>query len=203
MTPVHKTILLFIVLLLTDITITKSLKKANLALDTSRRLCSNTDWVHCTIQGALCNPPIGCYVKVRYGHGNSFTEKKELVSGSIDCENSYFGKDPSPGENKICQYKAIKPNEDFLGKKFKPCTDENGSCNLKYSTLVMYGTFNRFQNFAHKFFPAGKFQNFAHKVFPAGKVTCDDATFGFDPLKYTSTRRKLPKKCFYAEKLDK
>jgi uncharacterized membrane protein len=63
-------------------------------------------WVECAAEGSKCNFPLESGARVvRYGTATKFTTRAFLVSPR--CNDTAFGADPAPGEQKTCQYGPV------------------------------------------------------------------------------------------------
>jgi len=64
-----------------------------------------TDAISCADEGKSCAIPSGTKATVWYGTLDKWAAK-ENITGTIQCDNGSFGKDPAFGHNKKCFYKS-------------------------------------------------------------------------------------------------
>jgi len=111
------------------------------------------DWVHCSNEGQVCEPPIPA--EVRYGANDSYSQ--EVLTDSIHCHNSVFG-DVAPGVFKHCDYQlsnasdfdgdGVVDSEDAFpadetngqGSRWTLCAEVDGVCQPPVPALVRYGS---------------------------------------------------------------
>ncbi|PPC86676.1 MAG: hypothetical protein CTY37_05320 [Methylotenera sp.] len=68
-------------------------------------LTPTSDAIACADENRMCTIPSGLNAVVWYGIADKWLLKENL-SGTIECNNAYFGKDPAVGSAKKCLYKS-------------------------------------------------------------------------------------------------
>jgi len=109
-------------------------------------------WAQCAGEWSTCI--INGTQEVRFGTNGSYLYK--LATGSIGCNSSAFGGDPTPGIGKHCD----------VDTNWKGCTTEWGTCSLSQTAYVRFGTNDKY----------------LYKLVTTGSIGCNSTAFGGDPV---------------------
>lgn len=109
-------------------------------------------------------------VNIAYGANGRYNYRYNVYNNSVcgktavNCENSAFGGDPINGVRKECHYQESAPNGGPSGYLY--AGDENTNLILDNTVDVAYGADRKFRYLNNQ----------------SGQVTCNNATFGGDPI---------------------
>ena len=127
-------------------------------------------FTQCAVENMTCTVSGTKPEYVVYGANGQYFSKAN-VTGSITCNNTTFGGDPIPGTVKACYSGLTQPPQ----SPYTLCAPENGSCSFTGTQNVAFGANG----------------HFFYKTNVTSPITCNNATFGGDPIPGTV------KSCYY------
>lgn len=114
----------------------------------------------CASEGSICS--ISPTTDVAFGSGSRYIVLRG-VRGTITCNSSTFGGDPTPGVAKACYTATSAPSQQGPGPAgYATCANESGTCSFSGAQDVAYGA-------------AGQW---AHVIGVSGSIGCNNSAFG-------------------------